>query len=467
MRANPLLQPQAKLENYEYATMEKLESDLKRLVQNAKEFNSTKSEVYEDAERIRKALSNFMPKHNPAYLDPAYRAYPTPLPARTSDSRPGNANPPARDTSGNPDSLKIKLPNTIGNRRKSSAQPIDDDDGPEGDMISKQIEIIDQMVELPNAEYVFRSHALLVLADTCFSRNFYEKPSKRQYPDYYQLISRPTSLSDIRRQVEKARFTTWDAFIAEMRLIWINAKAYNDDGSQIYIFAEALEVKSISPFTHYYHTDRRQDWFEDQINKMGFAPKRLKLTVKEPTRLKLRVGTPAPASTPVGGSIDSDSLRRQREETGQALARAQSTDKKFSMTPVPAIDMNGKRSMSARATPGLVDNAKIEDGPKEDPTGLPTESGKSAPLSSSQQPASFQNIPTSIIQPPQFASGQPPAGNQYPSQTNLVPAAIPKPAFERDSPFDRIFRDPGKGEEWLWPSIPSRLTIRQVSMMLS
>ena len=44
---------------YGYATMEKLESDLKRLVQNAKEFNSTKSEVYEDAERIRKALSNF------------------------------------------------------------------------------------------------------------------------------------------------------------------------------------------------------------------------------------------------------------------------------------------------------------------------------------------------------------------------------------------------------------------------
>jgi ATP-dependent helicase STH1/SNF2 len=82
------------------------------------------------------------------------------------------------------------------------------------------------------------------------SRNFYEKPSKRQYPDYYQLISRPTSLSDIRRQIEKGRFPTWDAFIAEMRLIWSNAKVYNDDGSQIYVFAESLEVQSISPFMH-------------------------------------------------------------------------------------------------------------------------------------------------------------------------------------------------------------------------
>jgi hypothetical protein len=133
--------------------MEKLESDLKRLVQNAKEFNSTKSEVYEDAERIRKALSNFMPKHNPAYLDPTYRAYPTPLSGWAPDGRRDNAMTPARETNGNAESLKIKLPNNMGSRRKSSAQPTDEDDGPEDDMISKQVELIDQMMELPNAEY--------------------------------------------------------------------------------------------------------------------------------------------------------------------------------------------------------------------------------------------------------------------------------------------------------------------------
>lgn len=132
--------------------MEKLESNLKRLVQNAKEFNSTKSEVYEDAERIRKALSNFMPKHNPAYLDPAYRAYPTPVPGFSSDGRRDSTFTPAREVNGNGDSLKIKLTN-MGSRRKSNAQPTDEHDGPEDDMISKQIDLIDQMMELPNAEY--------------------------------------------------------------------------------------------------------------------------------------------------------------------------------------------------------------------------------------------------------------------------------------------------------------------------
>jgi hypothetical protein len=41
----------------------------------------------------------------------------------------------------------------VGSRRKSSAQPTDEDDGPDDDMISKQVELIDQMMELPNAEY--------------------------------------------------------------------------------------------------------------------------------------------------------------------------------------------------------------------------------------------------------------------------------------------------------------------------
>lgn len=69
-----------RLEKFEYENMEQLEADLKRMVQNAKDYNSSKSSVFEDAERIRKALSNYMPKHNPAYLRAEYRAYPTPIP---------------------------------------------------------------------------------------------------------------------------------------------------------------------------------------------------------------------------------------------------------------------------------------------------------------------------------------------------------------------------------------------------
>ena len=70
-----------------YNTVTEIESDFKRMVQNAKDYNSTGSEIYEDAERIRKLVYNFMKTHNPAYTeDPNYASFPTPIP------KPGEKN---------------------------------------------------------------------------------------------------------------------------------------------------------------------------------------------------------------------------------------------------------------------------------------------------------------------------------------------------------------------------------------
>jgi hypothetical protein len=57
-----------------------VESDCKRLVNNAKAYNDKRSIIYEDAERLRKTASNWMTKHNPAYKDGNYIAIATPIP---------------------------------------------------------------------------------------------------------------------------------------------------------------------------------------------------------------------------------------------------------------------------------------------------------------------------------------------------------------------------------------------------
>lgn len=114
-------QPQDKLERHEYPTLSAVESDIKRMVSNAKQYNDDKSTVYQDAERIRKALSNFMTKHNPAYKDPNYVALPTPLPGQDDDATASSA-PPTRDPSEQPRKIKISL--KANRDRKSSAAPV-------------------------------------------------------------------------------------------------------------------------------------------------------------------------------------------------------------------------------------------------------------------------------------------------------------------------------------------------------
>src|SRR3981189_535327 len=56
---------ESKLTRREFPTLTTLESYFKRMVSNAKDYNQKGSEIYDDAERIRKALSNYMTKHNP------------------------------------------------------------------------------------------------------------------------------------------------------------------------------------------------------------------------------------------------------------------------------------------------------------------------------------------------------------------------------------------------------------------
>lgn len=70
-----------RLHRQEFANMTELESWLKRMVMNAKEYYPKHSTTFEDAERVRKATSNYMVKTNPAYKKiPNYAATPCPIP---------------------------------------------------------------------------------------------------------------------------------------------------------------------------------------------------------------------------------------------------------------------------------------------------------------------------------------------------------------------------------------------------
>lgn len=90
---------QEKLLRREFKNLTDLESYFKRMISNAKEYNTRGSELYDDAERLRKALSNFMTKTNPAYkLIPGYVAAPTPLPNE------GGQASDLEDAEGEPDS---------------------------------------------------------------------------------------------------------------------------------------------------------------------------------------------------------------------------------------------------------------------------------------------------------------------------------------------------------------------------
>ena len=147
---------QNKLDARQYGNMTALESDLKRMVQNAKEFNVTGSRVYEDAERIRKALSNFMPKHNPAYRDEEYRALPTPVPNDNDEEFDGYQFATNREDAPTPTTIKLRINGSTSRMTGSALKDEIQAMGSEN-MQQEQLKIVQEMIDLRDPKFVARS----------------------------------------------------------------------------------------------------------------------------------------------------------------------------------------------------------------------------------------------------------------------------------------------------------------------
>ncbi|KAF5361681.1 hypothetical protein D9758_007383 [Tetrapyrgos nigripes] len=70
---------------------------------------------------------------------------------------------------------------------------------------------------------------------------FRELPDKRDYPDYYQLITQPISLSQLRKRASSNYYKDVNQYRADWQLMFANARTYNQEGSWVYNDAEEME----------------------------------------------------------------------------------------------------------------------------------------------------------------------------------------------------------------------------------
>ncbi|KAM6981029.1 protein polybromo-1-like [Aplochiton taeniatus] len=70
---------------------------------------------------------------------------------------------------------------------------------------------------------------------------FMVKPSKKDYPDYYKIILEPMDLKTLEHNIRLDKYLTEDAMVEDMKLMFRNARHYNEEGSQVYNDADILE----------------------------------------------------------------------------------------------------------------------------------------------------------------------------------------------------------------------------------
>ncbi|KAJ4372363.1 hypothetical protein N0V83_004137 [Neocucurbitaria cava] len=415
-----------KLNNGEYTSLAQVESDCKRLVNNAKAYNDKKSIVYEDAERLRKTASNWMVKHNPAYRDGNYVAVATPIPGE-DNSAPGKPIPriastpravhtpvATPDTSERPRraaaAAQSATPAPSKLRHSASAAPDEDDDNP--DYAGKSFQQAQEQIIREIIDY--EDGGLQIFLP------FQNLPS-RSLKDYYQLIKDPMSLTGVQKKVRgvvgrdaptgHTLFKSWDAFENAMSLIWTNARIYNEDGSDIYNLS--LELEEI------FHKKLRE-----AKAKVDEPPQpKLKLNMssgaaapKQQLKLKLRQSpgsdrnTPARNSATPGVIVDGDALQRQQRHVLDS--------------------MNGNNRSSRPTSAGKAGTPSVSSNPFTGPSGgaatisaLPSRTAASPALNGVKQ--DVQSPALSAIRPASTRSDSQDQRLSVPAQTPLPVMAPP------------------------------------------
>ncbi|XP_067123626.1 protein polybromo-1 isoform X3 [Centruroides vittatus] len=91
---------------------------------------------------------------------------------------------------------------------------------------------------------------------------FMEKPSKKDYPDYYEIITNPIDMKTIETNIKLDKYLSEESLILDFKLMFNNCRQYNEEGSQIYRDAETLErillerIRDLGPLSEIHKSAR-------------------------------------------------------------------------------------------------------------------------------------------------------------------------------------------------------------------
>jgi protein polybromo-1 len=182
-----------KLKKNEYADSAALIEDMNIMFDNCKAYNRPESRLYKDACKLQK-----MAKNKFEDLDTG---------SEGEDSSSG-----------------------------SSSDEDEDDEDAGNDETDPELK---KMRTLYNTLLRFKTPGSAVLIIGMFM----EKPSKKDYPDYYEVIANPMDMKIINEKIKSKSYKTVDDFISDARIMFNNCRQYNEEGSEIVKDANTLEKR--------------------------------------------------------------------------------------------------------------------------------------------------------------------------------------------------------------------------------
>ncbi|XP_078065918.1 protein polybromo-1 isoform X11 [Mustelus asterias] len=190
-----------KLKNNEFENLDQMEADMNLMFENAKRYNIPNSAIFK---RVLKLQQIMQAKRK----ELARREY-------TEDG----------------DSMVSSVPSDTGSAKRKSIKKLEKSGKKTETQLKHRLKVLYNTIVESRDPATGRRHCELFLV----------KPSKKDYPDYYKVILEPIDLKILEHNIRSEKYSSEEAFIDDLKLMFRNARHYNEEGSQVYNDANILE----------------------------------------------------------------------------------------------------------------------------------------------------------------------------------------------------------------------------------
>uniref|UniRef100_A0A4W2DJ88 Protein polybromo-1 n=1 Tax=Bos indicus x Bos taurus TaxID=30522 RepID=A0A4W2DJ88_BOBOX len=202
-----------RIQNGSYKSIHAMAKDIDLLAKNAKTYNEPGSQVFKDANSIKKIF--YMKK---AEIEHEM----TKSSLRMSNKRAVQG--------GRLSAITMALQYGSESEEDAALAAARYEEGEsEAESITSFMDVSNPFYQLYDTVRSCRNNQGQLIAEP-----FFHLPSKKKYPDYYQQIKTPISLQQIRTKLKNQEYETLDHLECDLNLMFENAKRYNVPNSAIY-----------------------------------------------------------------------------------------------------------------------------------------------------------------------------------------------------------------------------------------
>ncbi|XP_072395863.1 protein polybromo-1 isoform X2 [Diabrotica undecimpunctata] len=243
-----LSQIRQKLVKKGYGTLSEVAGDLTIIFENAKKYNIPASKLYKDAVRLQKLMQSKVQE----LLDVD----------QVTTHRVTNKN------------RKLFTENEAVARRKPGPKPrhllfgyTPQRGRPPKDstILKKKLHMLAKFM----LDYTTEDGRKPMLA-------FIEKPSKKLYPEYYEVIAEPIDFLEIESKIKSEQYSGVSDLVKDFRLMFSNCRQFNEENSPIYDDANDLEkylLKKVLQFKQVYVTPEKPK--RERVVLKPYKPRRI------------------------------------------------------------------------------------------------------------------------------------------------------------------------------------------------